>query len=352
MVLRRARGYAPLPVRVPQTLPRVLAVGGHMKNTVAIGVGREVYLSQHVGDLDTLESRIAFENAIEDLCRLYRFEPDMIACDMHPDYASSRWAEASGKPLVAVQHHIAHAVACAAENEVCGPYLAVTWDGTGYGLDRTIWGGEFFYVDGTNIERICHLRSFLLPGGEAAVREGWRSAASVLFAMGEPVEHHVIHQMLERRINCPETTSIGRLFDAVASILGVAQESRFEGQAAMLLERTALRGSPEERYPMPPDGDWRPLIAAILVQKRRGTAVAEIARGFHRALADWIVAVADSVGLHQVVLTGGVFQNSLLTELGVAGLEDRGFRVYTHQRIPPNDGGIALGQAVFSGLQV
>ena len=190
-ILRRARGYAPLGIHVPMTLPPVLAVGGHLKNTVAIGVGHDVFLSQHIGDLETLEARGAFEKAIDDLCRLYSFKPEAVACDLHPDYASTHWAENSGLPLIRVQHHQAHVAACAAENGVQGAYLGVSWDGTGYGLDGAIWGGEFFrvenqHVEGNQYERIAHLRSFGLPGGDAAVREGWRSAASLLFEVFGP----------------------------------------------------------------------------------------------------------------------------------------------------------------------
>src|SRR5208283_5377246 len=180
-ILRRARGYAPLGIRVRHSLPPVLAVGGHLKNTVAIAVGQDVFLSQHIGDLDTLEARGAFERAIADLCRLYSFKPEAVACDLHPDYASTHWAENSGLPLIRVQHHQAHVAACAAENNVEGEYLGVSWDGTGYGLDGAIWGGEFFRGEGNRFERIAHLRPFGLPGGDAAVREGWRSAASLLF---------------------------------------------------------------------------------------------------------------------------------------------------------------------------
>lgn len=273
-ILRRARGYAPLGVRVARELPPVLAVGGHLKNTVAIAVGRDVFLSQHIGDLKILEARQAFEGAIADLCRLYSFKPEAVVCDLHPDYASTHWAERSGLPVIRVQHHQAHIAACAAENSVEGPYLGVSWDGTGYGLDGAIWGGEFLRVEGNRYERVAHLRPFGLPGGDAAVREGWRSAASLLFEVektGIPgleipglatparpapsvrkndneVPHvslplrdvgaqlSTVQSMLERGINVVPTTSVGRLFDAVASIAGLAHQNRFEGEAAMLLE--------------------------------------------------------------------------------------------------------------------
>ncbi|HTS38146.1 MAG TPA: carbamoyltransferase HypF [Candidatus Solibacter sp.] len=364
-VLRRARGYAPLGVHVNRNLSPVLAVGGHLKNTVAIAVGQNVFLSQHIGDLDTVEARVAFERATDDLCRLYSFKPEAIACDLHPDYASTQWAERSGLPLIRVQHHQAHVAACAAENHVEGAYLGVSWDGTGYGLDGSIWGGEFFYVDSGRFERIAHLLPFRLPGGDAAVREGWRSATSVMFeAFGEiaalsnmgttvpeagkpRLDRSGVWTMLKRGINVVSTTSVGRLFDAVAFLSGVACESRFEGQAAMLLENEIGRLRTDEAYPLA-DGDWRSLITAVVADKRDGASAGLIAARFHNALVEWILAVAAHSGLKQVVLSGGVFQNRYLTERAATALESRGFTVYTHQQVPPNDGGIALGQAVIT----
>ena len=364
-ILRRARGYAPLGIHVPMTLPPVLAVGGHLKNTVAIGVGHDVFLSQHIGDLETLEARGAFEKAIDDLCRLYSFKPEAVACDLHPDYASTHWAENSGLPLIRVQHHQAHVAACAAENGAQDAYLGVSWDGTGYGLDGAIWGGEFFRVEGNQYERIAHLRSFGLPGGDAAVREGWRSAASLLFEVfgaesalpdlsrqspGKPrLDEAKVRYMLQHAINVVSTTSVGRLFDAVASITGVARQNRFEGQAAMLLENEIGLLRTEEAYALA-GGDWGPLISAVVADKADGVAVPLIAARFHNALVEWILEVAAAAKLNQVVLSGGVFQNRYLTERAAAALESRGFVVFTHQRVPPNDGGIALGQAVMSRL--
>ncbi len=362
-ILRRGRGYAPLGIRVAQSLPPVLAVGGHLKNTVAIAVGQDVFLSQHIGDLETLEARGAFEKAIDDLCRLYSFRPEAVACDLHPNYASTHWAEKSGLPLIHVQHHQAHVAACAAENDVAGPYLGVSWDGTGYGLDGAIWGGEFFRVEANHYERIAHLRSFGLPGGDAAVREGWRSAASLLFEVfgSEPTAPDAgaqsqgkarlaegqVRYMLERGINVVPTTSVGRLFDAVACITGVARQNRFEGQAAMLLENEIGALRTEEAYALA-GGDWGPLISAVMADKIAGVPVPRIAARFHNALVEWILEVAASAKLKQIVLSGGVFQNRYLTERAAGMLESRGFQVYTHQRVPPNDGGIALGQAVMS----
>jgi hydrogenase maturation protein HypF len=353
-ILRRARGYAPLGIRVSRNVPPVLAVGGHLKNTVAIGIGQDVFLSQHIGDLETLEARDAFERAIDDLCRLYSFKPEAVVCDLHPDYASTHWAERSGLPVLRVQHHQAHVAACAAENNVEGPYLGVSWDGTGYGLDGAIWGGEFFHVENqgaenNQYERVEHLRPFGLPGGDVAVREGWRSAASVLFeVLGPDAVDSTVRPMLERKINVVPTTSVGRLFDAVASITGLAQQNRFEGQAAMLLENEIGLLRTEEAYPLA-GGDWAPLIAEVLRDKQEGLPVAGIAARFHNALVNWIVEVTVSSGLKQIVLSGGVFQNRYLTERAAAMLESRGFVVHTHRQVPPNDGGIALGQVVMVG---
>ena len=260
-LLRRARGYAPMPVRISSDLPRVLAVGGHLKNTIALAIGRQVVVSQHIGDLDTLETRKAFEQTVERLCRLYDFRPDLIACDMHPDYFSTRWAANQGKPVVAVQHHEAHAASCAAENEVVGPYLGIAWDGTGYGHDGTIWGSEVFFCDGPTAIRISHLRPFLLPGGDAAAKQCWRSGQSLLWSIGRKVQ---LQKVLARRVNCFETTSMGRLFDAVASILDVCQENRFEGESGLRLESLAREAA--GAYPLTRRAgvaDWAPLIEEL-----------------------------------------------------------------------------------------
>ncbi len=289
----------------------------------------------------------------------YRFEPAIVACDLHPDYASTAWARASGLPVVAVQHHQAHVASCAAENDVAGGYLGVGWDGTGYGLDGTVWGGEFFLARGGGFERIAHLRPFRLPGGDAAVKEGWRTAASLLYetfgaaAVPECPNRQVLIRMIESGLNSPLTTSVGRLFDAVASIAGIARENRFEGQAAMLLERAIGSLVTADCYPLGEKdnaADWAPLIEAVHADARRGVPVDWISARFHNALVAWILRVAERAGAGTVVLSGGVFQNGYLAERAAAALEERGFRVATHQRVPANDGGISLGQAVIAGL--
>jgi hydrogenase maturation protein HypF len=338
-LIRRARGYAPLPVWIGRPLPRILAVGGHLKNTVALALGRQVVVSQHIGDLETWEARQAFERTIADLCRLYEFNPEMIACDLHPDYASTRWARAQGLPVVAVQHHEAHAAAVAAENDIDGAFLGVSWDGTGYGHDGAIWGSEFFLCENGRRERVAHLKPFRLPGGEAAVKQCWRVAASLRHAMGLECDTRV-RPLLEKGLNSPWTTSMGRLFDAVASLTGVCEANRFEGESGLRLEAIAGAGDPYELEGFFAAGDWRELVDAVLGERDAATASAR----FHATLAEWIVRAARRCGVRQLALSGGCFLNARLVELTCRRAQDAGLRVFTHQRVPPNDGGLALGQ--------
>ena len=360
-ILRRARGYAPLPVAVPYDLRPVLAVGGHLKNTVAIGFGRQVWLSQHIGDLDSPEARDAFDRTIEDLCRLYRFAPEVIVSDLHPDYASTRWAEqharTSGVALVQVQHHHAHIASCAAENGLTEPYLGVAWDGAGLGLDGTIWGGEFFVSDRNRFERIASLRPFALPGGEAAMRDCSRPAAGLLWEMrsSTTARQQVQNQfaaMLAHEINAPQSSSVGRLFDAVAYLAGAAQQNLFEGQAATRLEGAIGQTQTDEAYLIAAAngiGDWSSLVEGVQADQRSGVALGLISAKFHNALADWLLAVARTTKIRNVVLSGGVFQNAYLTRRSRRILEADGFEVFTHRQVPANDGGLALGQAVLAG---
>ena len=357
-ILRRARGYAPLPIVTPRKLPPVLAVGGHLKNTIAIAIGRDVFLSQHIGDLNTIESRCAFERTIDDFCKLYRFTPQMVACDLHPDYASSRWALASGLPVVQIQHHHAHVAACAAENGLETNYLGVAWDGTGLGLDGTIWGGEFFLADRGRFERVAHLRQFRLPGGDAAMRDCSRPAAGLLWEIfGASAANHiassVVQSMLANHVNSPLTSSVGRLFDAAAYLSGAAERNCFEGQAAMCFEGAIADEHSAEAYRIENHGrvgDWQPLVEAILLDRRANIDVARISVRFHNALANWIVEVARETGTRDVVLSGGVFQNAYLAERASKLLEEAGFHVFTHHQVPANDAGLALGQAVLAGV--
>jgi hydrogenase maturation protein HypF len=373
LVIRRARGYAPLPVALRRAADGVLAVGAHLKNTVALGVGSNAFVSQHIGDLETPQAYEAFRGVIDAFERLYEQPPSAVACDLHPDYLSTGYAHNRGLPVVGVQHHYAHVLACMAENELDEPVLGIAWDGTGFGLDGTVWGGEFLRVSGGTFSRTAHLRTFRLPGGDRAVREPRRAALGVLhalfgddaFGMGrlEPVaaftarELKVLSRMLARGVNVPLTSSAGRLFDAVASLCGLHHRVRFEGQAAMALEFALAGVATDEAYPFacrPGDGtpdapvvvDWEAIVRGVLADVGAGVAIGRIAARFHNALAEMIVAVARHAGDLRVALSGGCFQNRYLTERTVTRLRAEGFRPYWHQRIPPNDGGIALGQLV------
>jgi len=371
-VLRRARGYAPLPLPVPHDLPPLLAVGAHLKNAIAVAIGRQVVISQHIGDLETAEAWDAFKRVASDLPRLWGVSPKRLVCDAHPDYLSTQFARDSGKPFTAIQHHAAHVAACAAENEIIGPVLGVSWDGTGYGLDGTVWGGEFIRLDGNHWERVAHLRLFPLPGGDAAIKEPRRVALGILFElMGQnalarqelptvqaftPSELKIIATMLSQRVNCPLTSSAGRLFDAVSSLIGLRQKLNFEGQAAMELEAAATAVTELKAYPFSLGEncgviicDWMPMFDALLKDISQGLPAGVIAGKFHAALAELVVEVARKMSERSVVLTGGCYQNRLLTELTVARLRAAGFTAYWHQRVPPNDGGIAFGQAVLGG---
>ena len=371
LVLRRARGYAPLPVHLDAAVPAVLAVGAHLKNTVALSLEREVFVSQHVGNLQTPEADAAFGQVIDDLQALYGITPDILACDAHPDYRSTRYARRSQRPVVAVQHHYAHVLSCMAENRLAAPVLGVAWDGTGFGPDGTVWGGEFLRVTADSFERVAHLRTFLLPGGEAAVREPRRSALGLLFELfGEALfdrpdlvrlcgfsraETAVLRTAIVRKLNAPRTSSMGRLFDGVSAMLGLRRRCRFEGQAAMDLE-FAVREGVDAGYEFALAGgsgtadcivvDWEPAIRQVLADLRGGLPARDIAARFHNGLARLVVQVARVLGEERVVLTGGCFQNACLLRKTVEGLRDAAFRPYWHQRIPPNDGGIALGQVV------
>jgi hydrogenase maturation protein HypF len=370
LVMRRARGYAPLPVPVRSAerddeRGAILAVGAHLKNAVALEVGGQVFISQHIGDLETQQANAAFCRVVDELQRLYQVKPALVVCDLHPEYLSTKHAAELAGPVLRVQHHYAHVAACMAENELEGPVLGVSWDGTGYGTDGTIWGGEFLLTDETSFTRVAHLRQFRLPGGEAAIKEPRRTAMGLLYAMlGEqallrhdlfPVrsfsdaELPVLRQMLERGVHSPVTSSAGRLFDAVASLVGLRQRVRFEGQAAMELE-FSLEARMDRAYPLalrdgtPMVVDWEPMIHQILHDVAHGATIGAIAALFHNTLVEAIVQVAQKVGQEKVVLTGGCFQNRYLTERAVLRLRAAGFRPYWHQRVPPNDGGIALGQ--------
>jgi hydrogenase maturation protein HypF len=360
-----------------------------LKNTVALARGNDVFLSQHIGDLETPQARDAFERVIADFLRLYEVQPSILVHDDHPDYASTAWATGAGKDrlpgakLIAVQHHHAHLAACLADRALPGPALGVIWDGTGLGPDGTIWGGEFLLGDASGYRRVAHLRPFRLPGGDAAVKEPRRMALALLHAAcGEhgvsrldrgraqgtvlgwsDEEQRVLLQVLSSGFRAPWTTSAGRLFDGVAALVGLRTTVGFEGEAAMALEYAVdLResgsypldvqgASPEGAEDAPMVVDWEPAIAALLEDRDRGTPVERLAARFHNGLVDAIVEVAERVGVEPVALSGGCFQNTILTERTAAALEERGNRPLLHERVPANDGGLALGQVAVAAAR-
>ena len=371
--LRRARGDAPYPVRLPwRAEEHILAVGAEMKNTLCLLRGQDAFISQHIGEVDSLEALAYFREALDHLAALFKVDPRLIVHDLHPGYLTTRLARElaaeRGVEILAVQHHHAHIAACLAEHGRPGPVIGVSFDGTGYGPDGAIWGGEVLVASLTGYERAAHLEYLPLPGGEAAIRRPYRMAwAYLLKTLGEipdlptlaafpPAERAVVIRQVERRINTPETSSAGRLFDAVSALTGVCGVTTFEAQAAIALELAARRADITQVEPYPfsldEDGVLRvgDLLAAVADEVGRGRAVAGIAAAFHQTIADMIVAAAGQVraqtGLETAALSGGVFQNRLLLRLARGALREAGFEVLTHQQVPANDGGLSLGQAV------
>ena len=404
-VLRRARGFAPLPVFVRSGGERetdarsepaggrnragagpVLAVGAHLKSSVAIA-GRErnesthadapprnaapsstaathshdastrtpVFLSQHLGDLETEASYRAFVRAARALGELFDIKPKVVSCDLHPDYRSSRYAAGTGLPVVTVQHHYAHILAVMAEHGLKGPVLGVSWDGVGLGDDGTIWGGEFLECTRVDYRRVGALTPFRLPGGDQAAREPWRTAFGMLSACGKGTSAAVpgvLRSAVERGINAPLTTSAGRFFDGFASILDICHYNSYEGQAAVMLEQCASRATESRHYGIDiredrpyREFDWKGLLAAVERDHVAGESVESIAKGVHEALSEGIRSMVSRSRLEDVVLAGGCFQNRLLTEETADRLRSDGRRVWLAETVPPNDGGIALGQA-------
>jgi len=374
LVIRRARGFAPLPLHVDRELPCVVAVGAQQKNAIAASVHSNVFVSQHIGDLENATSHEAFQSVIGSFESLFELKPASLACDMHPAYLSTQYAQASALPQIPVQHHYAHILSCMAENDLEPPALGIAWDGSGFGPDGTVWGGEFLLITDGKFQRVAHLRPFRLPGGEKAVREPRRCALALLYEVfGERVfdsgflaagvfseeELRILGTMLFQRINSPVTTSAGRLFDGFASLLNLRHMARFEGQAAMELE-FAQNGSPiEDAYPFRVQEtdemfvlDWAPAVEEAVTAKDEPLSAAS--SRFHNMLVEMCVEVAKRVGEKKVVLSGGCFQNKYLTERLIGRLREMGLRPYWHQRVPPNDGGIALGQimAATASLQL
>ncbi len=366
-VLRRARGYAPLPI--PCNLPAstsLLAVGAHMKTAVTLAAGDRAVLGAHIGDLDTLEARRAFGRAITDLTTLLATQPARWACDLHPDYASSAHAREHGRDVTAVQHHHAHIASGMAEHGLDGPVLGIAWDGTGLGSDGTLWGGECLRVARGSWQRTGYVRGFALPGGDHAARRPLWSAVGALqeyFPDEMPglavdllrlpaSEVRSLMAVITKRIQAPRTSSVGRWFDAVAALTGVCRASHFEGQAAMMLEWSVPEALDVAPYPFALErenglvtANLRDGLKNLVEEARAGKPAGWMAARFHHTLAEVAVAMADLQGEQQVVLSGGCFQNRCLTELCIARLRAEGFTPYWHHLVPPNDGGISLGQA-------
>ncbi len=379
MPIRRSRGYAPLPVALPVFGPAVFAAGGELKATFCLARGRRAYLSQHVGDVENLETQSAYERALEQMQRLFRIAPEVVACDLHPGYRSSLWsarfAEEHGLPLVKVQHHHAHAAALMAEHGMAedAQMLAVVFDGTGFGPDGAIWGGEFLRADYRSFDRLGHLNYVPLPGGDSAVKKSYRMALAHLAAAGLPWEHDLPcvrfcpeseRRLLERQLhlglNSPPTSSCGRLFDAAASLIGVRHEVTYEAQGAIELETLATQAREEGAYSfaigekdgfiIDPAPVWRDMVQDLRSSLPADMMAAKFHRGVARLIAKCCVLARLRTGLNIVGLTGGVFQNVLLLGMTSKALQNEGFEVLTHRIVPPNDGGLALGQAMVASV--
>jgi hydrogenase maturation protein HypF len=379
--IRRSRGYAPFPVRLPFQTRQILATGAELKNTFCIARDDFAFVSQHIGDMENLETLEHFEASIALFQHIYRVDPEMIAHDLHPGYFATKYAQTqiSDVPsLIPIQHHQAHVASCLADNgweEDGEPVIGVAWDGTGYGLDGRIWGGEFLVGDYRGFRRAAHLEYLPMPGSESAIRNPWRLAAGYLYATtGElpPLagigdqELHIVRKQVDKGLNTPLTSAAGRLFDAVAALTGVRQQVTYEAQAAIELEMLATRWASGRSFPINApaypytveEGDAGVvirlcgLLRAIQVDVAEGAEPGEIGCRFHQTLAEMIVTVCQRIAAEQslrtVALSGGCFQNRLLLALTVPRLEDAGFQVLQHRQVPCNDGGISLGQVVLA----
>jgi len=370
VMLRRARGYAPLPVVMNNITQTTLTAGAHLKNTIALNKGSNVFISQHIGDLENVESINAFKAVINDIESFYELKPERVICDLHPDYISTQFSEALNIPVHKVQHHYAHVLSCMAENELDGSdILGVSWDGTGYGTDGTIWGGEFIIPNGLDFKRAGYLKTFMLPGGEQAIHDVWKIGFSLLYDVyGEKVfsldiipftqtnEAKIIRQMLDKEVNSPFTSSVGRLFDGISAIIGIKNTANFEAQAAMDLEFAADDFNTNDYFAYSVDKEsdgtlifnWHDIVKGIVHDLRRNVSKGIISAKFHNTLIEAVTEISKICGLNKIVLTGGCFLNKYLLERTKSRLIEEGFKVYTPQLVPPGDGGISLGQMKYS----
>ncbi|HTT63100.1 MAG TPA: carbamoyltransferase HypF [Bryobacteraceae bacterium] len=369
-VLRRSRGFVPQAIDLGMEVAETLACGGELKNTFCLSKGRYAVLSQHIGDMENYETLVFFEETLANLKKLFRVEPRAIAYDLHPAYLSTQYAmRVPDLEKIGVQHHHAHIASCMAENGLRGKVIGVAMDGTGYGTDGQIWGGEFLVADYGGFERRAHLRYVPLAGGDAAVRQPWRAALAYLADTFGPAaefselatwrdvpenRRKAVRSMIAHRVNTIDTSSCGRLFDAVASLVGLRQQINYEGQAAIELEMIAAEGA-GDAYPFGLESDavdFRPAIERVVADAQAGVPVPLVAARFHNAVADAAVEVCRRLRaeekLNRVCLSGGTFQNMKLLARVLAGLRRLEFEVFIHAQVPPNDGGIALGQAVIA----
>jgi len=367
-VLRAARGYAPLTFERRDGTEKLLAVGAHQKNSIAVARGNKITVSQHLGDQDSALSRKLFRQTIDAFLEIYDITPERVISDLHPGYAPSEYAGNMEILLEVRQHHFCHIAACIAENDIELPCLGIAWDGTGLGPDGTIRGSEFIIVDENHFKRVGHIRNFLLPGGDKAVLDTRRSAIGLLYEIyGDEIfelsriidpfsfsanEINAFKKILPARLNCSVTSSAGRLFDAVAAILNICHKNHYEGQAGMMLESRALLNPTEDTYPIDivlkehcHILDYSEMIREIINDVVSANNIAIIPAKFHNSLVKGIVMIADKIGIRNIALSGGCFQNALLQEKAILALRDSGRNVYIHHRVPPNDGGISFGQA-------
>ncbi|BCS96772.1 carbamoyltransferase HypF [Desulfoluna limicola] len=379
-LIRRARGYAPMPILLSRSLPPTLACGGILKNTLCLAKGNKAFLSQHIGDMENEETLDFFHHTSELMQKLLGIVPEVVAHDLHPDAASTRYAQSlKGVDLVPVQHHHAHIAACLADNDADGPVIGIALDGTGYGTDGTIWGGEVLLVEGNSFQRAAHLAGTPMPGGDAAVKAPWRMTAAHLLHHGiltaEEVGHRLplpghlfptetvtlIKQMMEKGINSPTTSSMGRLFDAVSALIGTCTHVTFEGEAAIRLQAAAEKAWPQEPYPFSWHGEadtriihTASMFKGILDDMDKTRPVEQIAARFHATLVELFTVLCQKIrketGLDRVALSGGVFQNRLLLREMLHALKNERFTVFTHHRVPAGDGGLSLGQAIVAGM--
>ncbi len=365
--LRRSRGYAPRPIFMKEKGPSILAVGGELKNVVGFSRDEKVFLSQHIGDLENLEAFEFFQMTMEHIKRIFEIEPELIVHDLHPGYLSTKWAKEQSIPLLGAQHHHAHLASCMADNNLEEPVIGIIMDGTGYGTDGTIWGGEFLIGDASGFERKAHLEPMPLPGGEAAIKSPWRIGISYLYQVfGNNLpelpglkDHDIqpIIQILDAKINSPLTSSCGRLFDAVAALSGGRQEIRYEAQAAIEFMQAAQNelGKDSSTFgPIDINGvqiiPMNSIMENLVSRISDGKTQTQLSQWFHSSLVDTFSHLTDTLreasGIDHIVLSGGVFQNRLLFESLLEKLETNGYKVFTHKQVPTNDGGIALGQVI------